>query len=144
MWTQSSFGTWFVRVHFKNARWSHAQAHGSISARGLRSRSKILPPSAQILIVIGKAFAVHVNARSSNHYPNHVLDHDLKRLSERDSSPSEHSQCQLDLRQGGNQLGHYVTHQQKTYQAVSHCVKKIVEGNDRDLTGEVSNKSLKG
>ena len=33
MWTQSSFGTWFVRVHFGNARWSHAEAmHGSISA----------------------------------------------------------------------------------------------------------------
>ena len=24
MWTQSSFGMWFVRVHFGNARWSHA------------------------------------------------------------------------------------------------------------------------
>ena len=41
MWTQSSFGTWFVRVHFKNARWSHAEVHGSISVRGLRSRNKI-------------------------------------------------------------------------------------------------------
>ena len=66
--------------------------HGSISKRGLRSRSKILPRSAQIPIVIGKAFAMHVNARSSNHDPNHVLDRDSKRLSERDSSPCEHSQ----------------------------------------------------
>ena len=52
------------------------------SARG----SKILPRSAQILIVID------VNARSSNYDPNHVLDRDPKRLSERDSSPCEHSQ----------------------------------------------------
>ena len=63
------------------------------SARGLRSRSKILPRSAQILIVMGKAFAMHVNARSSNHDPNHVLNRDPKCLSERDSSPCEHSQC---------------------------------------------------
>ena len=56
------------------------------------SRNKILPRSAQILIVIGKAFTMHVNARSSNHDPNHVLDRDPKRLSERDSSPCEHSQ----------------------------------------------------
>ena len=34
---------------------------------------------------------MHVNARSSNHDPNHVLDRDPKRLSERDSSPCEHS-----------------------------------------------------
>ena len=54
--------------------------------------NKILLRSAQILIVIGKAFAMHVNARSSNHDPNHVLDRDPKRLSERDSSPCEHSQ----------------------------------------------------
>ena len=63
------------------------------SARGLRSRNKMLPRSVQILIVIGKAFAMHVNARSSNHDPNHVLDRDPKRLSERDSSPCEHSLC---------------------------------------------------
>ena len=66
-------------------------AYGSISASGLRSRSKLLPRSTQILIVIGKAFAMHVNARSSNHDPNHVLDRDPKRLSERDSSPCEQS-----------------------------------------------------
>ena len=35
---------------------------------------------------------MHVNARSSNHDPNHVLDREPKRLSERDSSPCEHSQ----------------------------------------------------
>ena len=62
-----------------------------------RTRSKILPPSAQILIVIGKAFAMHVNARSSNHDPNHVLDRDPKHLSERDSSPYEHSHSLLHL-----------------------------------------------
>ena len=49
MWMQSSFGTWFVRVHFGNARWSHAW----INQRGLRRRHKISPPSAQILFVIG-------------------------------------------------------------------------------------------
>ena len=43
--------------------------------------------SAQFLIVIGKAFVAHVNARSSNHDPNHVP----KRLSERDSSPCKHT-----------------------------------------------------
>ena len=60
----------------------------------MHSRNKISPRSAQILIVIGKAFAMHVNARSSNHDPNHVLDRDLKRLSERDSFSCEHSQFQ--------------------------------------------------
>ena len=45
----------------------------------------------QFLIVIGKAFVAHVNARSSNHDPNHVLNHVPKRLSERDSSPCKHT-----------------------------------------------------
>ena len=58
MWTQSSFGMWFVRVHFGNARWSHAW----VNQHGLRSRNKILPHSAQILFVIGMAFAMLVNA----------------------------------------------------------------------------------
>ena len=35
MWTQSSFGTWFFRVHFGNAHWSHAWVNQ-------RSRNKIL------------------------------------------------------------------------------------------------------
>ena len=43
--------------------------------------------------MIGKAFAMHVNACSSNHDPTHVLDCDPKRLSERDSFSCEHSQC---------------------------------------------------
>ena len=38
-----------------------------------------------------KAFVAHVNARSSNHDPNHVLNHVPKRLSERDSSPCKHT-----------------------------------------------------
>ena len=71
----------------------HAEAISAwVNQRGLFSRNKILPRSAQILIVIGKAFTMHVNARSSNHDPNHVLDRDPKRLLERDSSPCEHSQ----------------------------------------------------
>ena len=65
---------------------------GQSARAGLRSRSKTLARSAQILIMIGKAFAKHVNACSSNHDLNYVLDRDLKRLSERDSSPCEHSQ----------------------------------------------------
>ena len=36
-----------------------------------RSRNKILPRSAQILFVTGMAVAMLVNARSSNHKPNH-------------------------------------------------------------------------
>ena len=71
--------------------WSHAR----VNPRGLRSRNKYylaVGGSAQILIVIRKAFVAHVNARNSNHDPNHVLDRDQKRLSERDSSPCEHSQ----------------------------------------------------
>ena len=36
LWTQSSFGTWFVRVHFGTARWSHAWVKGSISAVGTK------------------------------------------------------------------------------------------------------------
>ena len=68
--------------------WSHAW----VNQRRLRSRNKILPRNAQILIVIGKAIAMHVNTRSSNHDPNHVLDRDPKRLSERDSFSCEQSQ----------------------------------------------------
>ena len=76
-----------MRVHLKNV------LKPCMSAWVNQRRSKILPPSAQILIVIGKAFAMHVNAGSSNHDPNHVLgDRDPKRLSERDFSPCEHSQ----------------------------------------------------
>ena len=82
-WTQSSFGTWFVCVHLGNARWSHAW----VKQRWLHSGNKILPCSGQILIVIGKAFAMHVNAHSSNH----EADRDLKRLLERDSFLCEHS-----------------------------------------------------
>ena len=83
MWMQSSFGTRFVRVHFGNARWSLAW----VNQRGLRSRNKILPRSAQILFVIGTAFTTLVNTHtcSSNHEPNHEADRDPKRLSERDS-----------------------------------------------------------
>ena len=62
------------------------------SARADCAVEQHITRSAQILIVIGKAFTMHVNARSSNHDPNHVLDRDPKRLSERDSSPPEHSQ----------------------------------------------------
>ena len=61
-----------MRVHFGNARWSHAW----VNQRGLRSGNKILPRSVQILIVIGKAFAMPVNARSWNHDPNHEADRD--------------------------------------------------------------------
>ena len=58
----------------------------------MRSGNKILPRSAQIMFVIGTAFAMHVNARSSNHDPNHEADRDPKRLSESDSFLCEHSQ----------------------------------------------------
>ena len=81
-----TFGTWFVRVHFGNARWSRAWVN-------LRSRNKILPRSVQIFFVIGTAFAMLVNARSSNHKPNQEADCDLKRLSERDS-PCEQAHWQ--------------------------------------------------
>ena len=40
--------------------------HGSISMH-MCSRNNILSRSAQILFVIGTAFAMHVNARSSNY-----------------------------------------------------------------------------
>ena len=59
--------------------------HGSIR------RSKILLCSVQSLIVIGKEFAMHVNARSSSHDPNRVSDRDPKHLSERDAFSCEHS-----------------------------------------------------
>ena len=55
--------------------------------------------------MIGKAFAMHVNARSSNHDPNHVLDRDPKCLSERDSSPCENSHC-LRLAETTHFMGH--------------------------------------
>ena len=82
-----------VCAHMLKMRAEAMHKHiGQSALRGLRSRSKILPRSAQILIVIGKAFTMHVNARSSNHDPNHVLDRDPN-ISERDSSPCEHSLC---------------------------------------------------
>ena len=56
LWTQSSFGTWFVSVPFGNARWNYALVN-------LHSRNKILPHSAQILFVIGTAVAMLVNTR---------------------------------------------------------------------------------
>ena len=91
MWMQSSFGTWFVHVHFGNARWKNAW----VNQRGLRSRNKILPRSAQILFVIGTAFAMHVNARSSNHEPNQEADRDPKRVLEHDLFLCEQAHCSL-------------------------------------------------
>ena len=70
VWTQSSFGTWYVRAQFRNVCWS---------------RNKILSRSAQILFVIGTAVAMLVNAGSSNHEPNQEADRDPKWLSECDS-----------------------------------------------------------
>ena len=42
---------------------------------------------------LGRRLQCIVNARSSNHDPNHVLDRDPKRLSERDSFSCKHSHC---------------------------------------------------
>ena len=53
-----------------------AEAHAWVNQRGLRSSNKILPRSAQILFVIGMAFVMRVNARSSNHEPNQEADRD--------------------------------------------------------------------
>ena len=121
MWTQSCFKSGFWNAFWntqKRAFWivipleslilGHVNAKKialkpCISAwvnqctRTAQYRNKILPPSAQILIVIGKSFAMHVNARSSNQDPNHILDRDPKCLLERDSSPCEHSQYHLCL-----------------------------------------------
>ena len=68
--------------------------------------AKYYPGSAQILIVIGKEFTMHVNTRSSNHDPNHVLDRDPKRLSEHDSSPCEHSRRCLHVQSSFNHTGY--------------------------------------
>ena len=54
--------------------------------------------------MIGKAFVAHVNKRSSNHDPNHVLDRVLKPLSERDSSPCKHTHYQ-SITIGGISMG---------------------------------------
>ena len=75
------------------AFWKCALKPCRANQRGLRSRSKTLPRIAQILFVIGTAFAMLVNARSSNHDPNHEADRDPKRLSERDSFLCEQAQC---------------------------------------------------
>ena len=77
--------------HYDKSPPGPLQSHAWVNQRGLRSGNKILPRSAQILIVIGKAFAMDVNARSSNHEPNHEADRDPKRLSEGDSFLCEHS-----------------------------------------------------
>ena len=50
--------------------------------------------------MIGTVFAMHVNARSSNHDPNHEVDRDPKRLSERDSFLCEHSQSSIEDQKG--------------------------------------------
>ena len=70
-----------------------AEAMLSVNQRGLRSRNKILPRSAQILFVSGTAFAMLVNAHSSNHEPNQEADRDPKRLSEHDSFLCEQAHC---------------------------------------------------
>ena len=64
-----------------------------MSQRRLCSRNKI---TSQILFVHdwdGAAFAMLVNARSSNHEPNQEADRDPKRLSERDSFLCEQAHC---------------------------------------------------
>ena len=92
LWTQSSFGMWFVLcapevsciiiwyvcLHFGNAHWSHAWVKGSISAVGTK-----LPRSVQIPFVIGTGVAMLANVRTSNHEPIQEADCDPKRLSER-------------------------------------------------------------
>ena len=89
----SSFGTWFVCVHFG----MRAEAmHGSISA-DCAVGTKYYLAVRRSWSWLGRRFAMHVNACSSNHDPNHVLDRDLKRLSERDSFSCEHSQCQIRI-----------------------------------------------
>ena len=68
----------------------HVEAlHGTIRAVG----TKIIPRSAQILFVIQTAFAMLLNAHSSDHEPNQKADRDPKRLSERDSLHCERALC---------------------------------------------------
>ena len=78
--------------------------HGTISA-DCAVGAKVLTSQDKILIVIGKAFTMHVNARSSyNHDPNFRLFGNVKfgytLYSEQISSPCEHSvvflQCYLE------------------------------------------------
>ena len=64
----------------------------------MSSRNKILPRSVQILFVIGTAFAMLVDAHSSNHEPNQEADRDQKWLSERDSFLCEQAHYLLQCR----------------------------------------------
>ena len=90
LWKHSSFGTWFMHVHFGNAHWSHARVNQ-------QSRNTILPRSAQILFVIGTVIALLVSAQSSNHKPNQEADHDPKRFLERDSLLCEQAQWPFEV-----------------------------------------------
>ena len=69
------------------------ESHAWVNQRGLGSRNKISPRSVQILFVIGTAFAMLVNAHSSNHEPNQEADCDPKRLLERDSFVCKQALC---------------------------------------------------
>ena len=69
--------------------------------------------------MIGKAFTLHVNARSASHDPNHVLDRDPKRLSERDSSPCEHSHC-LPIYESVPNVG-----DRNGFLQVAYCIRHI-------------------
>ena len=62
---------------------------------------------------------MHVNARSSNHDPNHVLDRDPKHLLERDSSPCEHSQSLVVLKEMPyrNKINHKNVHDMEDFSA---------------------------
>ena len=50
MWTKSSFGTWFVRAHIGNGRWSHAW----VNQHGLRSRNIISSQCADPVCDLGQ------------------------------------------------------------------------------------------
>ena len=67
--------------------------HGSISADCAVGTKCYPADRAEILFVIGTAFAMLVNAHSSNHESNHEADRDPKRLSERDSFLCEQAHC---------------------------------------------------
>ena len=89
VWTQSSFRTWFMRVHFENAPWSHAR----VNQRSI-CRNKILLAVRRSCLWSGRHLLylwMHI-VQKSKHKPNQEADRDPKRLLECDSLLCEQAQ----------------------------------------------------
>ena len=94
---------------------------------------------------------MHVNARSSNHYPNHEADRDPKRLSERDSFLCEHSHRHTHQQKQGKHTSIKYTHTYPKLEQIQffistssnkHTQKNLKKAKELDVTYEVEHELL--